>query len=225
MHVRLFLAALWFAASLPAQGQATMEMPGDSVSSGKKRRLEHEQVLIRLDMGSLFRWQNRFGWGGTARLGLEGKLSPRWSLLGELSTRYIFVDLDGGLPRLQAEAGGVTLVVAPRYYRKLTEGGRPSIRASGFSATYWTVEVSTPVIPLHGRVDGPLAYFVSDYVSLCPMMGFQQRLGRWGYMDSAIGVSVNYLDTDASVYGRWPLKPGWTWMPAVRLQLGLGVGG
>lgn len=186
--------------------------------------VQSEKILLRVDLGSLFRWNNGIGWGGTARAGLEGKIGHNWTLLGEVNSRFTVFAPEGGLPMIAPEEGGWSLVVAPRYYQRSLDRTAPANTASGFSARYWTVEISTQLMPT-GINSFSQVQFSSDNVSFSPMAGFQQRLWNLGYIDASFGLRVNYLREDSPELGRWPLKQGWSIMPVAQVQVGLGVGG
>lgn len=205
------------------KAQENISAPVDSLLDHVKV-VQSEQVLLRVDFGSLFRWNNGLALGGTARAGLEGKIGKNWTLLGEVNSRFTVITAEGGIPTIATEKGGWSLVIAPRYYQRSLDRSAPANTAPGFSARYWTVEVSTQLMPTGLRPTGQTE-FSSDNVSFSPMAGFQQRLWSLGYIDASFGVRVNHLRQDSPELGRWPLKQGWSIMPSAQVQIGLGVGG
>lgn len=223
MTKRLPLFVLLLLVTLIAQAQHDQTAPIDSLLDHAKV-VQSEKILLRVDLGSLFRWNNGIGWGGTARAGLEGKIGRNWTLLGEVNSRFTVISPEDGIPMIAPEEGGWSLVLAPRYYQGSLDRTAPANTATGFSARYWTVEISTQLMPSGIKPSGQTT-FNSDNVSFSPMAGFQQRLWNIGYIDASFGLRVNYLSPDSQETGRWPLKKGWGVMPAAQIQVGLGVGG
>lgn len=220
-HSPLFVLVLF--ATVFAKAQDSQPAVIDSLLDHVKV-VQSEKVLLRVDLGSLFRWNNGVGWGGTARVGLEGKVGQRWSMLGEINSRFTVFALEGGIPMISPEKRGWSLILAPRYYQRSLDRTAPVNTAPGFSTRYWTVEISTQLMPIGVNSSGH-TQFSSDNISFSPMAGFQQRLWRMGYIDASFGLRINYLRRDAREAGRWPLKQGWNVMPAAQVQVGLGVGG
>lgn len=218
-----FLFVLLFLITMVVKAQDNQATHLDSLLDHVKV-VQSEKILLRVDLGSLFRWNSGIGWGGTARAGLEGKIGKNWTLLGEVNSRFTVFSPDGGIPMIAPEKGGWSLIIAPRYYQRSLDRTAPVNTAPGFSARYWTVEISTQLMPTGIQSTGQ-TQFSSDNVSFSPMAGFQQRLWSIGYIDASFGVRINYLRGDASEVGRWPLKQGWNIMPAAQIQVGLGVGG
>ncbi len=216
----LILIFLFFSfASIYGQTDA---IPSDSLLA-KAQKLHHETVLLRVDLGSLFRWRNGAGWGGIARIGLEGKVSDHWSLLGEVGTGFAVVPTDRLFPQISRGPRGLTLVVAPRLYRRSIERDNPPETASGFSSTYWTIKVSSEILRGNPGASSQYAYY-SDNISIAPMVGVQQRLWNMGFIDAAFGIRINYLNPGSISLGRWPLSPGWNLLPTAQVQFGLGLG-
>ncbi len=222
MLLRLLLVFSFLVCQLPVRAQSSLEAVRDSLIRVAKA-IHQERVLLRVDCGSLFRWKNGWGWGGTARLGIEGKISRNWTVLGEWSSRYVALPKDGLLPMIQSESGGMHISLAPRFYRRLLEGHEPVHTASGFSAVYWTLEISTLLLP-SSQHPGLSNQFLSDNLALSPTLGFQQRLWTFGYLDASLGLGCQYLHPDSSLPPRWPLKPGWTFLPSAQVQVGFGLG-
>lgn len=223
MRNQALLLVLFVLGHLSLQAQDDQPAAIDSLLDHVKV-VQSEKILLRVDLGSLFRWNNGLRWGGTARAGLEGKIGHNWTLLGEVNSRFTVFAPEGGIPMIAPEKGGWSLVVAPRYYQGSLDRTAPAKTAPGFSARYWTVEISTQLMPTSTQPGGQTT-FSSDNVSFSPMAGFQQRLWNIGYIDASFGLRVNYLRRDVSEVGRWPLKQGWSIMPAAQIQIGLGVGG
>ena len=187
------------------------------------QELHNQRVMIRADLASLIRWRGGRGLGGVARVGIEGKLSQRWSVLGEVDTRYLMISGDGTLPSIRPETGNLTLSVTPRFYRRLLEGGAPFRTATGFSATYLALKISTVLVPV-GTGSAGYPVYHSDNIAFTPLAGVQQRLWHIGYVDAGFGLRVNYQVPGALPNGRWPFRPGWSIFPAAQVQLGLGIG-
>lgn len=223
MRNRILLLVLFVLGHISLNAQDDQPAAIDSLLDHVKV-VQSEKILLRVDLGSLFRWNNGPAWGGTARAGLEGKIGSNWTLLGEVNSRFTVLSTEGGIPMIALEEGGWSLVVAPRYYQGSLDRTAPANTATGFSARYWTVEISTQLVPV-GITPTGQSIFSADNVSFSPMAGFQQRLWNIGYIDASFGLRINYLRKDVSESGRWPLKQGWSMMPAAQIQVGLGVGG
>lgn len=223
MEKRTLLFSLFLLGLLCGNAQESGTASVDSLLDHAKA-VQSEKVLFRIDLGSLFRWNSGFTLGGTARAGLEGKIGQHWTMLGEVNSRFTVIPVEGGIPTIAPETGGWSLVIAPRYYQRSLDRTAPVNTAPGFSARYWTVEISTQLVPI-GSTPSDQPLFSSDNVSFAPMAGFQQRLWSIGYIDASFGLRINYLRPDVPDFGRWPLENGWNVMPAAQVQIGLGIGG
>lgn len=116
-------------------------------------------------------------------LSYEHKLSPAWSVMGEVSPDFLrYRDAE---TRALRNGFAVRSQVAGRYYYNLNKRIRKGKSASNFSANYLSVAVGSGF----GRHSDETHFydFARDgqavRMSLAAVYGLQRRLGRYGFVD------------------------------------------
>lgn len=130
----------------------------------------------------------------SSRLGVhlayEQKLTPTWSVLGELSPD--FLRYRSPETRQLRNGFAVRTQVAGRYYYNLNKRIRKGKSASNFSANYLSLALSSGF----GRHSRETHYttFARDgqavRLSLAAVYGLQRRLGRYGFVDFSLALPV-----------------------------------
>ncbi|MBD2715859.1 hypothetical protein KBK19_12510 [Microvirga sp. STR05] len=130
----------------------------------------------------------------SSRLGVhlayERKLTPVWSVLGEVSPDFLrYRDAE---TRQLRNGFAVRTQLAGRYYYNLNKRIRKGKSASNFSANYLSLALSSGF----GRNSRETHYttFARDgqavRLSLAAVYGLQRRLGRYGFIDFSLAVPV-----------------------------------
>ncbi|MBC6697645.1 hypothetical protein [Hymenobacter sp. BT190] len=130
----------------------------------------------------------------SSRLGVhlayERKLTPVWSVLGEVSPDFLrYRDAE---TRQLRNGFALRTQVAGRYYYNLNKRIRKGKSASNFSANYLSLALSSGF----GRNSRETHYttFARDgqtvRLSLAAVYGLQRRLGRYGFVDFSLAVPV-----------------------------------
>ena len=130
----------------------------------------------------------------SSRLGVhlayERKLTPVWSVLGEMSPD--FLRYRSSETRQLRNGFALRTQVAGRYYYNLNKRIRKGKSASNFSANYLSLALSSGF----GRHSRETHYttFARDgqavRLSLAAVYGLQRRLGRYGFVDFSLALPV-----------------------------------
>ena len=127
----------------------------------------------------------------------ERKLRTAWSVMGEVSPDFIrFRD---ARTRSLRNGFAVRSQVAGRYYYNLSRRIRKGKSASNFSANYVALVLGSGL----GRQAQETPFFGYDYggpfarLDGALLYGLQRRLGRYGFVDAALGLAFPLTDSPA----------------------------
>ncbi|MEZ4777120.1 MAG: hypothetical protein R3D00_28345 [Bacteroidia bacterium] len=186
-----------------------------------------EKQMIKLDLTNLIRISRNGYVHGIFRAGYERKIFTTWSLTGEISTSWYTAIGIGNLRKLYyAEEQVIGVAVGPRYYYGMQKRIREGRSADNLSANYLGLVLSTRLQPEQkgwtATDDTGILY--SDNVAITPMLGFQRRILRYGFLDFSFGAKFSYGDPVRSkVFHPKGGEMGWQFLPMTSFRMGLAL--